>query len=138
MKKVLLSFSLIGIYAAASAQQDHFDISKYLQKKVVAQKNLLLPGTGFKIQPMNPASISIGEQLYTLPNGDKVAYGVGRMPCVKTDMRQFMVMPNVSTPGHYDFMALQNMAGKIPNGVTPFISSSPYFDFQHVNTGITF
>jgi hypothetical protein len=123
MKKVFLLFGIAAFSGASAQQKDLFDIQQHLQKKQAEDKKVAEK----KINPFpynNHYSGNIRELSYTLPNGDKIFNPpLGSMPCVKPDMRNFLIMPNLANgkvlPG-YNYYPQKVKPGQIPNGSRPY------------------
>ncbi len=122
MKKILLLFGIAGFSAVSAQQKELFDIQKHIIKKqddgkIAAEKKKLILPSFKKFQFISPASIIQSHLSYTLSNGDVVHYGNGTMPCIKPDLHQFQVMPNLSSGSLYNFnySPRKVQPGQIPN-----------------------
>lgn len=129
MKKIFLLFSVAAFSGASAQQKDLFDTQEHLQKKQTEDKK----ATEKKITPFpfkkqfnygNLYSGNSPESSYTLPNGDKVFISpLDRMPCVKPDIRNFQIMPNLANGKvlpDYNYYPHKSKPWQIPNGALPY------------------
>jgi hypothetical protein len=121
MKKIFLVFGIAAFSAAAAQEKELFDIKDHLQKKASKQTDrfplALDPGFG---SPKPHTTYSPSMRSYLLPDNSRIT-GIGNMPCIKPDMRQFKTMPN---PGLGNFTTHKNSLqhsrpGNIPNAAIP-------------------
>ena len=114
MKKIFLSFGILGIAGTAVAQQnDLFDVQEHLKKKTTllflnkpADFNLRTLKNPTPTQSLSFIYPASGEKLIQLP--------VDHMPCVVPDMELFRIMPNAA-----DGITFRTSQLSIPNPAPP-------------------
>ncbi len=125
MKKVFVLFGIAAFSGVSAQQKDLFDIQQHLQKKQVevkksAEKRTYTLPFFKQFNYKNLYSENNAGSNYTLPNGDVVFTSpIDRMPCVRPNMNNFQVMPNLADGkplSSYNYYPDKFLPGQIPNG----------------------